>query len=451
MGKIITLKFLTGPIKGQEFTFDEEPEIIIGRIDECDITLKDPKISSEHCGIFFEDGEYFLEDFESTNGTYVNTTKVDEEEYVLEGGETLFLGSSKISVKISSKTVSQKPQKEEFNEEEFDEEEFDFEEDTNIKKINYHKGFKKFLDIDYYLDLKEKFLALDNTKKGIVVAIVFLTIIIFGAILSNLTSKDGRGFFKKSWSDDSEKIMELNVNIIKKVFGYISVKNGRVEDFSHPQKIRFKFKVSNQEKVIIHYKVTRIEYLDEVIIKLNGVKIANAPLTSKEVMTVKLNFPFENLNFDKENLLEFINTKNLGSKRYKNWGLSIYRIDKRLLPKPDADKAKENYLKADKFYEQRRISRGNRYKALTYYQAALDFMELLKEKPDFYYDAREKIKAIQKDFEKIYQDNRYAAIRAFKFRKYKEAKAYINNIIEEIPDEDDSRYNTALKMLNAIP
>jgi len=29
MGKKITLKFLTGPIKGQEFTFDEEPEIIM--------------------------------------------------------------------------------------------------------------------------------------------------------------------------------------------------------------------------------------------------------------------------------------------------------------------------------------------------------------------------------------------------------------------------------------
>ncbi len=450
MGKKITLKFLTGPIKGQEFTFDEEPEIIIGRIDDCDITLKDPKISSEHCGIFFEDGEYFLEDFESTNGTYVNTTKVDEDEYVLEGGETLFLGSSKVSVKISQNSGKKVPvvEDDDFDD---DDDEFEFEEDTNIKKINPHKGFKKFFDIDYYLDLKEKFLSLDNTKKAIVVAVVLLSVIMIGAVFSKLTNKDGKGFFRRSWSDNSEKVMELNDGVIKKLMGYISIRNGRVEDFSHPKKIRFKFKVSNQEKIIIHYKVTRIEYLDEVVIKLNGVKIANAPLTSKEVMTVKLNFPFENLNFDKENLLEFINTKNLGAKKYKNWGLMIYRIDKRLLPKPDFDKAKENYLKADKFYEQKKISRGNRYKALTYYQASIDFMELMKEKPDFYYDAREKIKAIQKDFEKIYQDNRYAAIRAFKFRKYKEAKVYINNIIEEIPDEDDSRYVIALKMLNAIP
>lgn len=443
MGKQISLKFLTGPIKGQEFTFDEEPEVIIGRIDDCDITLKDPKISSEHCGIFFEDDEYFLEDFESTNGTYVNTTKVDEDEYVLEGGETLFLGSSKISVKISSSSAK--------NVSSVKEEEFDFEEDTNIKKINTHRGLKKFLDIDYYLDLKEKFLSLDNTKKAIVIAIILLSIILVGTVFSKLTNKNGKGFFKRSWSDDSEKILSLNDSVIKKVMGYLSVKNGKVEDFSHPKKIRFKFKASNREKIIVHYKVTGIEYLDELIIKLNGVKIAKAPLTSKEVMTVKLNFPFENLNFDKENLLEFINTKNLNSKRYKNWGIMIYRIDKRLLPKPDFDKAKENYLKADKFYEQKKISRGNRYKALTYYQAAIDFMELMKEKPDFYYDAREKIKTIQKDFEKIYQDNRYAAIRAFKFHKFKQAKVYINNIIEEIPDEDDSRYTTALKMLNAIP
>jgi len=446
MGKKLTLKFLTGPIKGQEFTFEEDPEIIIGRLDDCDITLKDPKISSEHCGIFFEDGEYFLEDFESTNGTYVNTTKVDDEEYVFEGGETLFLGSSKISVKIASPSYKQ------VDDDDDDDDEFEFEEeDTNIKRINNNKGFKKFLDIDYYLDLKEKFLALDSTKKLIVIAVVLLSIIMIGAIFSRLTSKHGRGFFKRSYSDDSEEIMELNNSVIDKLLGYKTSSTGDSEDFSHPRKIRFKFNISSQEKISLNYYVTKIEYLDELIIRLNGVKISQAPLTSNDIVSVKLNFPFENLNFEKENILEFINTKNIGAKKYKQWAILISKINKKLLPKPNLEKAEENYQKGDKFYDQRKISRGNRYKALQYYNASIDFMELMTNKPDFYYDAREKIKMIYKDFEKIYQDNRYAAIRAFKFQNYKDAKLYINNIIEEIPDDEDSRYNTALKMLNAIP
>jgi pSer/pThr/pTyr-binding forkhead associated (FHA) protein len=460
MGKQLTLKFLTGPIKNQEFSFDEDPEIIIGRLDECDITLKDSKISSEHCGIFFENGEYFLEDFESTNGTYINTTKIRDEEYVLEGGETIFLGSSKILVKITSsvnKKIKKEVKEEVYKEEVKDdyrvenEDEFELEEDTNIKKIKTNKGIKKFLDIDYYLDLKEKFLALDTTKKLIVVVVTLIFFLMTGLILSKLSSKDGRGFFQKSYSDDSEEIIQLNDKSFNKLFGYMRTASGKSEDFSHPKKVRFKFKSSDQKKITLYYMITKIDYIDEVVIKLNGVEIAKAPLTSNEVARIKLVFPFENLDSNKENIIEFINTKNLGAKEYKLWGIIISKLDRRLLPKPDREKAEENYLKADKLYDQRRISRGNRYKAFVFYQASIDFMELMPDKPDFYDDAKEKIKIISKDFEKIYQDNRYAAIRAFKFQKYEEAKIYINNIIEEIPDEDDSRYNSALKMLNAIP
>jgi len=452
MAKKLTLKFLTGPIKGQEFTFNQDPEIYIGRVDDCDITLKDPKISSEHCGIFFEDGAYFLEDFGSTNGTYINTTKIEEgSDYTISGGETLFLGASKISLTLSSSSSSaRKPVEEEYTPKSSDEE-FEFEEDTNIKKIKKKKGVKSFFDVDFYLDLKEKFMALDNTKKMIVISISLVAIMFLFFIFSRITNQDGGGFFRKSYSDDSEKITQLNDSKLNKVYGYYVSRRSGKEDFSHPKKIRFKFKQSEQEKSTIYYSVTSVDYLDEVVIKLNNVKIAQAPLTGNEVAQVKLSLPFENLNFEKENILEFINTRNLGAKKYKKWAILVNKIEKRLLPKPDFEKAQENYVKADKFYKQRKISRGNRYKALRYYQAAIDFMELMKkEKPDFYDDSMEKIKLINKDFDAMYQKNKYAIFNALKFNKHDEAKIYVNYILEEIPDEDDPRYQKALQLLNRL-
>jgi len=264
--------------------------------------------------------------------------------------------------------------------------------------------------------------------------------------------RDIQSNLSKVFRNDSEKIYDLKPAIMNKVVGYYRNPKGTKEDFGHPKKFRLKFKQLRGEKSVIYYSITKTDYLDEVIIKLNGVKVSSTPLTSDDVQKVKFTLPFENLNFDKDNIIEFINTRNLSAKKYKNWGLLIHKFEKKILPKPDFEKAKENYIKADKFYNQRRISRGNRFKALRYYKIAIDFMELMpsNQKPDFYDDSVEKIKEINKSFNEIYQKNKFATFKALKFGDVKKAKLHINNIINEIPDEDDPRYNEALKLLNKL-
>jgi len=324
------------------------------------------------------------------------------------------------------------------------------EEDTNIKKIKKNNGAKKFFDIDFYLDLKEKFMDLEPAKKAIVLFMSLFAVFLLFFISSKLTNDSGKGFFSKSYSDNSEQVYQLGPNVMNKVLGYY--KTRAQEDFEHPKKFRLKFRQSKQEKSSIYYSITKTEYLDEVIIKLNGVKIASAPLTSDAIQKVKLALPFENLSFDEDNVLEFINTRNLTSKKFKRWGLLIHKFEKKILPKPDFDKARENYIKADKFYNQRRISRGNRFKAMKYYQVSIDFMELMpaNEKPDFYDDSIDKIKEINKSFDEMYSRNKFAIFKAIKFGDIKKAKLHINNIINEIPDEDDPRYNEALELLNRL-
>jgi ABC-type multidrug transport system ATPase subunit/pSer/pThr/pTyr-binding forkhead associated (FHA) protein/ABC-type transport system involved in multi-copper enzyme maturation permease subunit len=60
-------------------------EIILGRTDECDLTIRNPNISSEHAKIIYEDNNYYIIDLDSTNGTFVNFNPIDGKTQIIEG------------------------------------------------------------------------------------------------------------------------------------------------------------------------------------------------------------------------------------------------------------------------------------------------------------------------------------------------------------------------------
>ena len=59
-----------------EFELSERP-ITIGRSPEADVVILDEKASRIHCGIRLWDGEFYVKDLKSRNGTYVNDQRVD--------------------------------------------------------------------------------------------------------------------------------------------------------------------------------------------------------------------------------------------------------------------------------------------------------------------------------------------------------------------------------------
>jgi len=60
--------------KGQ--TFDLADELTLGRAGGCGIPLDDTYVSQLHARLFRQDGQIFVEDMGSTNGTFVNRKKV---------------------------------------------------------------------------------------------------------------------------------------------------------------------------------------------------------------------------------------------------------------------------------------------------------------------------------------------------------------------------------------
>jgi len=60
--------------KGQTYELGEE--LTVGRAGGCQITLDDTYVSQLHARVYRRDGQLFVEDLGSTNGTYLNRKKV---------------------------------------------------------------------------------------------------------------------------------------------------------------------------------------------------------------------------------------------------------------------------------------------------------------------------------------------------------------------------------------
>ena len=69
----LLLKFNAAVIK--EIPFDKD-SLAVGRKDDNDIVIDNPAISGHHCRISVQGGTYFVEDLDSTNGTFVNEKRI---------------------------------------------------------------------------------------------------------------------------------------------------------------------------------------------------------------------------------------------------------------------------------------------------------------------------------------------------------------------------------------
>jgi pSer/pThr/pTyr-binding forkhead associated (FHA) protein len=69
----IQLKFNAAVLR--EIPFDKDV-LTVGRKEDNDIVIDNPAISSHHCRLAHQGGTYFVEDLDSTNGTFVNQKRI---------------------------------------------------------------------------------------------------------------------------------------------------------------------------------------------------------------------------------------------------------------------------------------------------------------------------------------------------------------------------------------
>ncbi|HEY9558056.1 MAG TPA: FHA domain-containing protein [Acidimicrobiales bacterium] len=86
------LRLLAPPeLKGRTFPLGEE--VTVGRAAGCQVTIDDTYASQLHARVFMRDGQVYVEDLGSTNGTYLNRRKVTGP-MVVQRGDQLQIGNT---------------------------------------------------------------------------------------------------------------------------------------------------------------------------------------------------------------------------------------------------------------------------------------------------------------------------------------------------------------------
>ena len=94
---LLTLSMEDHPTRSREFS---TAEVIIGRDTNCEFSLPDDEtISSHHSRLSFHHGQWWLEDMNSTNGTFLNDEIVTTPTVIITGDE-IRVGTLKIHISI---------------------------------------------------------------------------------------------------------------------------------------------------------------------------------------------------------------------------------------------------------------------------------------------------------------------------------------------------------------
>ncbi len=101
---VAKLVFRSGPYAGKSVSLPTGKTIVLGRNRDIDLPLPDLKLSRRHCQITFADDQVTVKDLNSTNGTFLNGTRVTEET-VLNPFDRVVVGDTEIEYHETEKAA----------------------------------------------------------------------------------------------------------------------------------------------------------------------------------------------------------------------------------------------------------------------------------------------------------------------------------------------------------
>jgi pSer/pThr/pTyr-binding forkhead associated (FHA) protein len=96
-GKRYALKFISGKYEGGVFKLPTTGEVVIGRSSNVDVVIVEDMVSRSHARLTFgSGGSLFIEDLQSTNGSFVNGERITKAQ--LSEGDRILIGTSILKV-----------------------------------------------------------------------------------------------------------------------------------------------------------------------------------------------------------------------------------------------------------------------------------------------------------------------------------------------------------------
>lgn len=84
-----------------------KPKVVVGRKNDCDLRIPLTSVSRQHCEIEVRDGQVKLRDLGSSNGTYHNSTRIQES--ALAAGDEIVIGPVVFTVRVNGMPEQIKP------------------------------------------------------------------------------------------------------------------------------------------------------------------------------------------------------------------------------------------------------------------------------------------------------------------------------------------------------
>ena len=108
MTKTVYVLVKSGPIEGHKYAVKSDSPILIGRSEEANIRIAyDQYCSRKHAKVYWDSDKCYVQDLESTNGTYVNGTKITGT-LELNNNDVISLGGTELIVIIKDVAKNEK-------------------------------------------------------------------------------------------------------------------------------------------------------------------------------------------------------------------------------------------------------------------------------------------------------------------------------------------------------
>ncbi|EOQ62031.1 hypothetical protein F935_02811 [Acinetobacter calcoaceticus ANC 3811] len=101
------LQAITGEITGQEISVDRD--MLVGRHQDADVLLQAAEISRRHAALLLKDQLLWVQDLNSSNGTFINDIRIEQEKQ-LHDGDIIQFASFKFSVLAPAQEIIDLPE-----------------------------------------------------------------------------------------------------------------------------------------------------------------------------------------------------------------------------------------------------------------------------------------------------------------------------------------------------
>jgi len=101
------LQAVTGEITGQEISIDRD--MLVGRHQDADVLLQAAEISRRHAALLLKDQLLWVQDLNSSNGTFINDIRIEQEKQ-LHDGDIVQFASFKFSVLAPVQVIEDLPE-----------------------------------------------------------------------------------------------------------------------------------------------------------------------------------------------------------------------------------------------------------------------------------------------------------------------------------------------------